>query len=513
MNSPLRRAGVVVMVLFGLLFLQLNYVQGIKAEEYRTSPHNGRVRVEEYQKQRGSIEASRGLRLSVSVETDGSLKYLRTYPLGQQYAHVVGYRPVEGEAVGIERLENDWLSGNSSAQYADRLVALFTGKQAAGGLVQLSLSPAGQKAAFDQLLNNKLGVKKGAVVALDPKTGAVLAAFSAPTFDPNKLAVHDYAAFDQNFKALNADPDKPLLNRAFSETFPPGSTFKVITSAAVLNGGASPSTVLKGGAEYRSPQTQHVIRNSPGVNCPDSITLRDALRVSCNTAFSRVCAGPGQGESGPEGLGSAKIKETAEAFGFETTPTLERDGDNAMRIEPSRTGAMTDSNGADDKPVLAQSCIGQSSVRMTPLQGAMIAAAVANGGVQMRPYLIQEERGADLTTRYTAVPQKLRQAVSGPVASGLQEMMLSVVQNGTGTNAQIPGFDVGGKTGTAEAGTDANGRARPDKGLFIGYAMKNGQPIVAVAVVLDDAGSGGSAEATRIGGEVMKAVIKERGLS
>jgi peptidoglycan glycosyltransferase len=272
----------------------------------------------------------------------------------------------------------------------------------------------------------------------------------------------------------------------------------VIDSATALSNGLSPDTVLTGGDTYNPPDTTHVIKNSTGVNCPSQISLIEALTISCNTAFSRLCV---------EQLGSSKVKNMAKAFGFGDIPRLDHDDKNVMGLVSSETGALTNSGGQDDKPVLAQSCIGQSNVLMTPLQGALVAAAVANNGVQMRPYLVDKELGADRTSvNFTAAPHQLGQPISSQVAGSLQQMMISVVQNGTAKKARISGVDVGGKTGTAENGEEAN-----DHGWFIGFAIRNGEPVAAVAVFLENAGHGGSAEASRIGGEIMKSVIAERG--
>jgi peptidoglycan glycosyltransferase len=493
----MRRVGVVVMVLFGLLFVNLNYVQGLKANEYRTSPYNGRVQIAEYDRARGKIVVN-GAAVAGVEETGGDFKFLRTYPGGPTYAHVVGLKPVNGASTGIERLENEFLAGTDDKLFADRLRDLFTGKQTAGGNVELTLSKAAQETAVAQLSRNQVGAKTGAVVALDPKSGKVLALASMPSFDPNPLVSHDGKAAEQAYNALEADPAKPLLNRAVSETFAPGSTMKVIVAAAALQNGLTQQSELTGGRSYQAPDTTHVIGNAPGVVCADKITLRQALTVSCNTAFSRL---------GVEQLGADKVAEAAKAFGFEAEPTFTEDDANVFRVAASQTGDLKDPDGTDNAPVLAQSCIGQADVRMTPLQGALVAATVANRGQQMRPYLIDKLTGPDLSTLHSGNPRTLREPVSAQVAGDLQQMMINVVQNGTGSRAKVSGLEVGGKTGTAETGDSDD-----DHGWFIGFAMKDGEPVAAVAVLLERAGKGGSAEAARIAGQVMKAVATERGL-
>lgn len=500
MNAPLRRVGVVVLILFGLLFANLNWVQGVRAREYRTSDYNSRVQTAEYDVERGKIIVG-GQAVAESRATTDNLKYQRAYPQALPYAHLVGYKAVNLGSTGIEKLENEYLSGNADSQFGDRIAQLFTGDKP-GGNVVLSISKAAQETAFAELGKNKVGVQKAAAVAIDPKTGAILAAASIPSYDPNPIVSHNTKSAEEAQKKLSADPNKPLRSRAFSERYPPGSTFKVIISAGALAKGATPDTVLPAGPSYQPPQTSNFqIRNAAPSICPEpTITLRDALTVSCNTAFARY---------GVEQLGLDKVKETARAFGFESTPTIDRDDKNtAFLVASSEMGPITGPDGKVDPPALAQSCIGQREVRMTPLQGAMISAAIANGGSQMRPYLVQELKAADLTTvHYTAQPKELRRSTSPQVARDLQDMMISVVESGTGKNARINGFRVGGKTGTAENAEEAESH-----GWFIAFAMKGDQPIIATTVFLENAGRGGSAEAARIAGQIMRAYIAEKGI-
>ena len=493
MNAPLRRAGVVVLALFALLFVNLNYVQAYKADDYRTDPHNARVQISEYQRQRGSIEASGGVVLAQSSPTGGELKFQRSYPLGAEYAGIVGYKPVNLASTGIERLENDYLQGNADSQLAERWLAMLTGKQTSGGNVLLTLSSTAQDRAYKALRNSSTG--KGAVVALDPATGAVLAAAYTPGYDPNPLVSHDGDTALKAYNQYNAANDQPLLNKAFSETYPPGSTFKVIDSATALTEGMQPSDVITGGPAYTAPGTTHVIPNEAGVVCPDQLPLIQALTVSCNTAYSRLAV---------EKLGADKIKAMAQAFGFETPPTMDQDDKNVMGVVASHTGSMTGPDGQIDQPTVALSAIGQSDVRMTPLQGALMAATVANNGVRMRPYLIDKELAGDRTPTYVASPHVQKQVLDPSVANNLRDMMVSVVENGTGKKAKLTGVQVGGKTGTAENAGAAHG-------WFIGFAIKNGKPVAAVAVLLQNAGDSGSGEAAGIAGQVMNQIIRDRG--
>lgn len=497
MNAPLRRAGVVILVLFGLLFANLNWVQAYKADKYRNSPYNGRVQVAEYSRPRGVIEAN-GEPLAESKATDERLKYLRIYPDKLVYAPVVGYKPVNGAATGIERSENDFLAGTSDRLAADRLLEMFTGDNSGGGNVVLTINNKTQQTAYKELLNNQRNVGKGAAVAIDPRTGAIQAMVSIPSYDPNPLASHDPKAAQAAFDKLNKDPDKPLINRAIGETLPPGSTFKTIVAAAALQSGYTEDKQIPAGSVYS--HNGAVIRNAESETCPGSvISLKEALTESCNTGFAQLGVA----------LGADKLKKTAQAFGFEqndlTVGNLDGSG---LPVAASHTGSIANADGSTDQGALAQSSIGQRDVRMTPLQGALIAATVADGGQQMRPYLVQRLLASDRSVVYTANPQVLRRPIDGTVAAAMKDMMVSVVENGTGQRAQISGLTVGGKTGTAQNAVNAN-----PHGWFIGFAIdQNGQPVSAVCVMLENVPGGhASAEAARIAGLIMKAAAGRGG--
>jgi penicillin-binding protein A len=490
-NAPLRRAGVVLLVLFGLLFANLNWVQAYKADDYRTSDYNRRVVVAQYERPRGVIEAD-GKGLAENKVTDDTLKYLRTYPKNEVYAPVIGYRPVSLGATGIENSENDFLSGESDKLFADRVKDMFTGNNTGGGNVVLSLSTSAQETAWKELTNNERGVTKGAAVAIDPRTGAIQAMVSMPSYNPNPLVSHDEKAAAAAYNKLLKDKDQPLLNRATQETLPPGSTMKVIVSAAALAGGYKTDTEIPAGATYR--ESGAVIHNAEDEVCPGSqVTLKEALTESCNTGFAKLGVT----------LGRDKVMSMAQAFGFEddklTVGNLEGSG---LPVAASHTGAIANPDGGVDKGALAQSSIGQRDVRMTPMQGALMAATVANDGKQMRPYLVQKLLSPDRRTIYSASPKTLRTPISGTVASDLKDMMISVVENGTGKKAKISGFDVGGKTGTAQNAVGAD-----PHGWFIGFAFNDkGEAVSAACVMLENVPGGhASAEAARIAGLIMKA--------
>lgn len=474
MNRPIRRVAVAILGLFGLLILNANYIQVVQADDLRNRPGNARVLLREYERQRGPIVAA-GSAVARSRATGDRLKYLRTYPGGEVYAPVTGFYSLVYGATGIERAENDVLSGEDERLFVRRLGDLVTGRTPQGGAVVLTLDSRVQRAAYDALRG-----KRGAVVALDPSTGAILAMVSSPSFDPSVLSSHDPGEIRANYARLSAAPDDPLLNRAISRTYPPGSTFKVVTAAAALSSGDyDPQTRIPSPTQLPLPLTTRVLRNFGGGSCGGATsTLADALRISCNTAFGAL------------GLrvGADRLREQAEAFGVNTTYRI------PLAVARSVFPASV------DRPQTALSAIGQYEVRLTPLQAAMIAAGVANRGSVMKPYLVAEVQGPDLAVLGRTQPQVLSRAVSPAVAEQLTAMMRLVVERGTGTAAQVPGVSVAGKTGTAQHGEGA-----PPHAWFLGFAPVEA-PQVAVAVLVEGGGSVGS-EAT--GGRVAAPIARD----
>lgn len=307
MNAPLRRVGVVVMILFGLLFANLNWIQAYKADEYRTSDYNGRVQVDEYKRKRGNIEVG-GTAVAISKDTGGKLRFQRTYPGGETYAHVLGYKPVNLADIGIEEVENEFLAGTSDQLIGDRVKDMFTGNETGGGNVLLTLSKRAQETAYKQLQNNQVGATRGAAIAINPRTGAVQALVSMPSFDPNPLTDHDTVAAGKAYDKLNKDPDHPLANRALSETLPPGSTFKIVVAAAALENGVGKGTQIPAGSSWTPPTAGAPIKNAAASICPESqVTLMNAVTESCNTGFAQLGVR----------LGADKVKDKAQQFGFE----------------------------------------------------------------------------------------------------------------------------------------------------------------------------------------------------
>ncbi|MGH3544904.1 MAG: peptidoglycan D,D-transpeptidase FtsI family protein [Mycobacteriales bacterium] len=475
MNAPLRRLSVAMLLLFALLLGNLTWVQFVRGDELRSDPRNQRVLLEEYSRQRGAIVVD-GEAVASVTETDGRLKYLRSYPSGPLYAHVTGYKsPQYGES-GVERSDDSLLSGYDDRLFVRQLSDLVTGRKPKGGNVVLTVNPTVQEATAKAMQG-----RKGAAIALDPRTGEVLSMVSGPSYDPSPLASHDATVRDSTWDKLTTDEANPMLNRAINQTYPPGSTFKVVVSAAAMRNGYDSQTQVPSERGYTPEQTTAEIRNFNGSSCGgDTSTLEQALTVSCNTAYAQLAVK----------LGRNEIRDQARAFGFETTdlrcPTA---------VSTSALGTM------DDPPKLAQSGIGQRDVRMTPLQGAMIASAVANNGSLMRPYLVSEIQAPDFAVLDKTRPREFSRPMTAEAARQLQQMMRGVVEKGTGRAARISGIEVGGKTGTAE-----DGDARQDHEWFIGYAKLDGKPVAAVAVVLENAGTS-SSQSAAIAATMMRTIV------
>jgi peptidoglycan glycosyltransferase len=475
MNRALRRVAIAVLVMFGALLVNANVVQVGQAQSLKDDSRNSRVLLSEYSHQRGPIVVD-GHAIALSKKTNDTYKYLRVYPGGDVYAPVTGYYSLRVGATGVEQAENEILSGDSDKLFVRRISDYFTGRQPQGGQVVLTLDSRVQQAAYDALAG-----KRGAVVAINPQTGAIIAMVSRPSYDPNPLTTHNTQQIGRAYKGLLAAGDSPLLNRAISQTYPPGSTFKVVTAAAALSSGRfSPSSQLPAPDQLELPQTTHKLQNFEGEQCSGGsrISLADALRVSCNTAFGALGLR----------LGADTIRKQAEAFGFGD------DVDVPMRAAPSRF--PDDISG----PNVAFAAIGQDSDAVTPLQMAMVAAGVANDGVVMQPYLVAKTQAPDLSTLSVTQPKELTTAVSPQIADQLTQMMQGVVQSGTGTAAQIPGVAVAGKTGTAE-----NTPGQPTHAWFICFAPAE-NPQIAVAVIVENGGTGGTTAAP-IARQVMGAAL------
>jgi peptidoglycan glycosyltransferase len=489
MNKPIRVLAVGCAMLFGLLLFNANYVQFVRANELNDDPDNRRVVDAEYSRERGPIFVA-GEPVAESVPTEDRFEFQRTYgPQPRVYSHLTGFYAYLYGATGVEYTADEILSGSDSRLLFNRVIDLATDKQPKGGNVLLTIDPVAQQVAYDGLFDLPADAK-GAVVALRPDTGEILAMVSLPDYNPNALAGHDFEATTKVYERLTKDPRKPMRNRVDQERYPPGSTFKLVTTAAALSSGQyTPESMVTGQAVYRLPNTTTDLGNDGRGSCGgEQITLTQALAFSCNTAFAKLAA---------EDLGDDAIRAQAERFGFGQDLIDDLPGD-VVSVFPEDP----------DEPQTALSGIGQFEVAATPLQMALVVSGIANGGTVMKPYVIAEERSPDLDPLDQARPEELSQAISPEVAADMRDMMVEVTNNGTGSVAQMPGIDVGSKTGTAQSDSERNPYA-----WFVSFAPAD-DPEVAVAVFVEDANvarddiSGGQL-AGPIAKAVMEAVISQ----
>ena len=453
MNRPIRRVAFVAMVMFAALLLNGTYMMVFRQDSLTAQPQNRRVRDAEFAQDRGSILATGKTEIAPTEPVKDRFKFQRMYPKGTLYTPITGYYSYDHARSALENTYNPQLAGTDDSLFVRRLVDLATNRTPQGSSVQTTIVPKVQQAAA-----KALGNAKGAVVALDPQTGAVLALVTSPTYDPNDVASHDIQQADKAYQRLANDDDRPMANRAAREIYPPGSTFKLVTAAAALADGKKPDSKIKSPDRLRLPNTRTDLGNS--TNCGGSeTTLVRALEVSCNTAFANL---------GIE-LGQDALRAQAGKFGFDQRHLSDLNG-VASQFPESMDPAQT-----------ALSAIGQYDVAASPLQMAMVTAAIANDGVLMDPYVVSMVQSPDLKPLSTHKPTQLSQPMTADNARLLKQMMVSVVANGTGRNAAISGVDVGGKTGTAQSDPK-----RKPFAWFTSFAPAD-NPKVAVAVVVEDA--------------------------
>ncbi|MDR2253176.1 MAG: serine hydrolase, partial [Bifidobacteriaceae bacterium] len=425
MNHEIRRVTTVVAGMFLALLVAVTMIQFGQASTLRADQRNSRTFYDSFDRDRGPIITRGGQIIASSSKVDDDYSYQRAYPQGELYAPITGYLTVVGSLTGLEAEENAVLAGTADSLSSawGRMRDLFTGAEPTGGAVEVTVDPAVQQATWDAL-----GDTRGAAVALDAKTGEILAMVSKPSFDPNTVAVHDPARALEAYAALETDPAGPLHNRVISgDLYPPGSTFKLVTAAAALESGEfTADSELEAPRELDLPQSSVKLTNFGDSSCSSSgeMTLADALVVSCNTAF---------GWLGME-LGEAVIAEQAERFGFGQSLAI------PLTVTPSTfpTGL--------DQASLAMSAIGQKDDRVTPLQMAMVAAAIANGGRMMAPHLVRSERDADLQVVKEVTAEEAGRPLSQTNAHTLRQMMIRAAEEGTGRRARVDGVTVGVKT-------------------------------------------------------------------
>ncbi|WP_159773007.1 peptidoglycan D,D-transpeptidase FtsI family protein [Streptomyces sp. HM190] len=487
MTTYIRRAAALCALLLVALLVNATRVQVFQSGAYDDHPANRRPEIARWSQPRGNILVG-GRPVTGSRDTGEQLRYERTYRDGPLYAPVTGFASQVYGTTLLEHAENPLLDGSDPLLSFLPLWNDITRDQNPGGEVVTTIDAAAQRAAY-----RGLGARRGAVVALEPASGRVLALVSRPSYDPGLLSGNG-PSVARAWARLNGAAGKPMLNRAVRQTYPPGSTFKVVTAAAALDAGVveDVDAPTRSPDPYTLPGTTTSLSNE--VDGCENASLRYAFEWSCNTVFAKLGVDVGLGT----------MRDTARAFGF---------NDPGVRIPFSVAPSSFDTR--MDRAQLALSSIGQFDTRATPLQMAMVTAAVANGGVVRAPYLVERTTTADGRTVATAGSPALRQAMTPTTARRLRELMLGVVTDGTGGNARFRGAAVGGKTGTAQHGI---GNSGTPYAWFVGWAQSHDarEPEVAVAVVVEDADAvrgeiSGGGDAAPVARDVMRAVLKRAG--
>ena len=482
MNREMRRVSVMIFAMFFSLLLAATLIQFVNADSLMANGHNPRSLYDAYKTQRGSILAN-GKLLAWSVKTGDKYQYLREYD-NAAYSAITGFYSLTQGTTGLENSLDSYLTGKNSSQFFEQVNALLSGNPLAGASVNLTIDPKVQKVAYDAM-----GKLTGAVVAIEPTTGKILSLVSTPGFDANLLAVHNTTLSTYNYQHLVNQSNSPLINRAIGgDLYAPGSVFKIIVASAALESGKyKPTSMFPNPKRLLLPGTATYIYNSGEGKCGSSkakVSIADALRFSCNIPFAELGLA----------LGQQAIAEQAQKFGFGKSFEL------PMASTPSQYPT-----GMDDAQT-ALSSFGQFNDKVSPLQMAMVSASIANGGVMMKPTLINSILSPNLSVLSSFGSNSLGQVVSQDTANKVKNMMVGAVSSGVSSNGRIPGVRVAGKTGTAQ-----NGAGQPYTLWFTGFAPAE-NPQVAVAVVIANGGGigqrgFGNLLAAPIAQKVMRAVL------
>lgn len=477
MNRSIRFVSIFALILTLVLLVNITVVQAFRTDEYADNALNHRGFLEMQTQPRGQITAG-GQVLASSWQDEGDI-FHRTYDAGRPevWGPIVGYLSDIYGAAGLEASQNDILNGTDSSLATARWLDTLTGAENKGANVETTLIPAVQEAAYDALTRNGY---QGAVVAMRPSTGEILGLASTPGYDPNGLVNPETA--QDTWSALNNDPDNPLINNATQDTLPPGSIFKIITTAAGLENGYGPGSPLTGASAITLPGTTTQLTNYAGQSCAGGgqVTLETAFALSCNTAFAEMSVA----------VGADEMRETAAAFGV---------GEQYNLGIPTSPGALGE---VPDDAALAQTSIGQRDVTMSALQAAVMASVVANDGVRMAPYLLSRVTGSDLQELRSTDPEEMNRAIEEETATTLKNLMLASERNTSGYNGQ----DIASKTGTAEHGEDAAPHT-----WYVAFGPSEDADVAVAVVVKDGGGQGSSATggsvASPIGREVLNVAL------
>jgi peptidoglycan glycosyltransferase len=461
-NRELKRVSVVMLIMFLVLFGAATIIQVAQADSLASDARNTRTLFDSFRAQRGPIMAGDTV-VAQSLPVDDDFRFLRQYTNPLVYAPVTGFFTLNQGLSGIESAENSFLTGNNSSQFLEQMNSILTGRPAQGASVNLTLRPEVQHAAWDAL-----GTYQGAVVVTEAATGKVLAMVSKPSFDPNILAAHNSSDVIDYYAALDNDPAQPLINRTIGALNPPGSTFKLVIAAALLESGQfTPESTVPNLVRLPLPGTDVEVRNAGGETCGpgEEVSLATAVSLSCNIPMAEFGMA----------LGYRPIVDMAKKFGFNAS------------FEVPITTAESHIPQVMDEPQTALASFGQFDVRATPLQMALVSATIANGGVEMYPTLIESITASDLRPITTFAAREYSRPISAQTAAQITAMMQASVSNGAATNASIENVSVAGKTGTAENGPD-----EPYTLWFTGFAPAEGESKYAVTVVVENGGGMGT---------------------
>ncbi len=484
MNRSIRRLGIGMVVLYLAVFAKLNWIQVVDKPSLDSDPLNTAQVRRDFNRPRGSISTADGVLIAQSVpnsDVESEFGRVRQYPEGDLFAQSTGFFSFRYGATGLERQYSAELQGTTFNQQVRGFTDLLVARENVGN-VTVSLRKDVQQVARDEL-----GDREGSVVAIDPRSGELLAFWSFPSYDPNLVSSVNSDISEAAWTLYNQAPGAPMRAHQYQDRYFPGSTFKVVTAGIGLQTGkvTNDEPRYPFATSYTPPQTNLAISNFGGEVCGG--TLPDILRVSCNSAFA---------EMGQATIGPADMLSGAGSWGFNAAPPIDLP-DPAKSVFPTDVG--------NNPPKLAQASIGQSDNQATPLQMALVAAGVANGGTIMKPHLMTEIRNSQGQVIDEYSKSAWLTPMSADMAEILRQDMLGVAARGTATGLQIPGYEIGGKTGTAQLGTE------PPRShtWIIGFAGPPGQPAtVAVAVVVLDQSGGSEATGGRVAAPIARAVMQ-----